>query len=191
MVNSIEASNDSINDVSEKEETNEDIPARSSDYGQYSSPSSPNESNRFTQNGAFSSANNSPSASRVSSKKEHRRTGSDPFAFKSSNLHHSRSNHSRVSGGVASSMSSVIGSTDLNHIDFKGEAITFKATTAGIIASLSHCIELMSKREEYWKAKFDKVPPAGSHRDIINSIPCFSLSNCYSFTYCIVKEALA
>ena len=27
-------------------------------------------------------------------------------------------------------------------IDFKGEAITFKATTAGILATLSHCIEV-------------------------------------------------
>lgn len=154
VVSSIEASNDSINDVSEKEE---DISVRSSNYGEYSNPSSPNDTNRFNQNNAFSSANNSPSASRLSSKKEHRRTGSDPFAFKLSNLHHSRSNHSRISGGVASSMSSGIESTDLNTIDFKGEAITFKATTAGIIASLSHCIDLMNKREEYWKAKFDKV----------------------------------
>ncbi|KAG7278325.1 hypothetical protein CRUP_029930 [Coryphaenoides rupestris] len=31
----------------------------------------------------------------------------------------------------------------INGIDFKGEAITFKATTAGILSTLSHCIELM------------------------------------------------
>uniref|UniRef100_A0A8B9FUU6 Ceramide transfer protein n=1 Tax=Amazona collaria TaxID=241587 RepID=A0A8B9FUU6_9PSIT len=36
----------------------------------------------------------------------------------------------------------------INGIDFKGEAITFKATTAGILATLSHCIELMVKCEE-------------------------------------------
>ncbi len=41
-------------------------------------------------------------------------------------------------------------------IDFKGEAITFKATTAGISATLSHCIELMNQKEEYWKKKFDR-----------------------------------
>lgn len=41
-------------------------------------------------------------------------------------------------------------------IDFKGEAITFKATTAGILATLSHCIELMNQKEEYWKKKFDR-----------------------------------
>ena len=46
---------------------------------------------------------------------------------------------------------------DINNIDFRGEAITFKATTAGILASLSNCIELMNKREEYWQKKFEKV----------------------------------
>jgi len=42
-------------------------------------------------------------------------------------------------------------------VDFKGEAFTFKATTAGIIATLSHCIDLMGQREEVWKKKIDKV----------------------------------
>ncbi|XP_064296054.1 ceramide transfer protein-like [Phalacrocorax carbo] len=45
----------------------------------------------------------------------------------------------------------------INGIDFKGEAITFKATTAGILATLSHCIELMVKREESWQKRLDKV----------------------------------
>lgn len=40
--------------------------------------------------------------------------------------------------------------------DFKGEAFTFKATTAGIIATLSHCIELMSQREEAWKKRLER-----------------------------------
>lgn len=44
----------------------------------------------------------------------------------------------------------------LNGIDFKGEAITFKATTAGILATLSHCIDLMMKREESWQRRVDK-----------------------------------
>uniref|UniRef100_G1NPW9 Uncharacterized protein n=2 Tax=Meleagris gallopavo TaxID=9103 RepID=G1NPW9_MELGA len=44
----------------------------------------------------------------------------------------------------------------INGIDFKGEAITFKATTAGILATLSHCIELMVKREESWQKRVDK-----------------------------------
>ncbi|KAM6986206.1 LOW QUALITY PROTEIN: ceramide transfer protein-like [Aplochiton taeniatus] len=44
----------------------------------------------------------------------------------------------------------------INGIDFKGEAITFKATTAGILATLSHCIDLMVKREESWQKRLDK-----------------------------------
>uniref|UniRef100_A0A672HMR8 Ceramide transporter 1 n=1 Tax=Salarias fasciatus TaxID=181472 RepID=A0A672HMR8_SALFA len=44
-------------------------------------------------------------------------------------------------------------------IDFKGEAITFKATTAGILSTLSHCIELMVKREDSWQKRLDKVRP--------------------------------
>ncbi|XP_061822255.1 ceramide transfer protein-like isoform X1 [Nerophis lumbriciformis] len=45
---------------------------------------------------------------------------------------------------------------DVNAIDFKGEAITFKATTAGILATLSHCIDLMVKREDSWQKRLDK-----------------------------------
>lgn len=45
----------------------------------------------------------------------------------------------------------------MNGIDFKGEAITFKATTAGILSTLSHCIELMMKREDSWQKRLDKV----------------------------------
>uniref|UniRef100_A0A665VTE0 Ceramide transfer protein n=1 Tax=Echeneis naucrates TaxID=173247 RepID=A0A665VTE0_ECHNA len=44
----------------------------------------------------------------------------------------------------------------INGIDFKGEAITFKATTAGILSTLSHCIELMVKREDSWQKRLDK-----------------------------------
>ncbi|KAA8592329.1 hypothetical protein FQN60_017784, partial [Etheostoma spectabile] len=44
----------------------------------------------------------------------------------------------------------------MNGIDFKGEAITFKATTAGILSTLSHCIELMVKQEDSWQKRLDK-----------------------------------
>ncbi|XP_042604222.1 ceramide transfer protein-like [Cyprinus carpio] len=44
----------------------------------------------------------------------------------------------------------------INGIDFKGEAITFKATTVGILATLSHCIDLMVKREDSWQKRLDK-----------------------------------
>uniref|UniRef100_A0A672MLD6 Ceramide transfer protein n=1 Tax=Sinocyclocheilus grahami TaxID=75366 RepID=A0A672MLD6_SINGR len=42
-------------------------------------------------------------------------------------------------------------------IDFKGEAITFKATTAGILSTLSHCIDILVKKEESWQRRLDKV----------------------------------
>lgn len=42
-------------------------------------------------------------------------------------------------------------------LDFKGEAFTFKATATGILHDLSHCIELMQQREDFWKKKLDKV----------------------------------
>ncbi|KAF8794541.1 Ceramide transfer protein like [Argiope bruennichi] len=41
-------------------------------------------------------------------------------------------------------------------VDFRGEAITFKATTSGILNTLSHCIELLSQREENWKRRLEK-----------------------------------
>nr|CAB3232709.1 collagen type IV alpha-3-binding protein-like [Phallusia mammillata] len=44
----------------------------------------------------------------------------------------------------------------LSGIDFKGEAITFKATTNGVLTTLSYCIELMNKREEVWQRRFEK-----------------------------------
>ena len=42
-------------------------------------------------------------------------------------------------------------------LEFKAEAYTFKATAAGILHELSHCIETMQQREDYWKAKVEKV----------------------------------
>uniref|UniRef100_A0A8C9ZVH5 Ceramide transfer protein n=1 Tax=Sander lucioperca TaxID=283035 RepID=A0A8C9ZVH5_SANLU len=47
----------------------------------------------------------------------------------------------------------------MNGVDFKGEAITFKATTAGILSTLSHCIELMVKQEDSWQKRLDKEGP--------------------------------
>jgi hypothetical protein len=41
----------------------------------------------------------------------------------------------------------------LHAVDFKGEAITFKATTSGILATLAYCIELMGQREDQVKKR--------------------------------------
>ena len=44
----------------------------------------------------------------------------------------------------------------IHAVDFKGEAITFKATTAGILATMSNCIEMMTQREEQWRKKLER-----------------------------------
>lgn len=44
----------------------------------------------------------------------------------------------------------------LHAVDFKGEAITFKATTTGILATISYCIELMGQREEQLKRRMER-----------------------------------
>ena len=44
----------------------------------------------------------------------------------------------------------------LQSLDFKGEAITFKATTAGLLATLQYCTELMGQREEQLKKRLEK-----------------------------------
>lgn len=44
----------------------------------------------------------------------------------------------------------------ISGIAFQGERITSKATTAAILATLSHCIRLMVKCEDSWKKKLDK-----------------------------------
>lgn len=41
-------------------------------------------------------------------------------------------------------------------IDFKGEAMTFKATTAGVLATLQHCLELLGQREDTWRRRFER-----------------------------------
>ncbi|CAF3843602.1 unnamed protein product [Rotaria magnacalcarata] len=41
-------------------------------------------------------------------------------------------------------------------IDFKGEALTFKATTDGVIHNVAFSIELMQKREDVWRKKYEK-----------------------------------
>ena len=46
---------------------------------------------------------------------------------------------------------------NLKAIDFRGEAITFKATTSGILVTLQHCIDVMNKREENLQRRLDRV----------------------------------
>lgn len=41
-------------------------------------------------------------------------------------------------------------------VDFKGEAITFKSTSEGVLATMQHCVELMSQREDAWRRRWEK-----------------------------------
>ncbi|XP_076751697.1 ceramide transfer protein [Xylocopa sonorina] len=41
-------------------------------------------------------------------------------------------------------------------VDFKGEAITFKATSEGVLATLQHCVEVMVQREDAWRRRWEK-----------------------------------
>ena len=45
-------------------------------------------------------------------------------------------------------------------IDFRAEAITFKATANGILFSLSNCIDTLSRSEENWRKRLDKEQAA-------------------------------
>ncbi|XP_061656914.1 ceramide transfer protein-like isoform X2 [Syngnathoides biaculeatus] len=64
--------------------------------------------------------------------------------------------HNHNSSGGKDKLLQYCNAKGVNGIDFKGEAITFKATTAGILATLSHCIDLMVKREDSWQRRLDK-----------------------------------
>ena len=44
----------------------------------------------------------------------------------------------------------------LSIMDFKAEAITFKATANGVLFSLATCIEIFSRSEEHWRKKLEK-----------------------------------
>lgn len=41
-------------------------------------------------------------------------------------------------------------------LPFKGESITFRATTAGVLTTLQHCLEIIAENDETWKKKVDR-----------------------------------
>lgn len=59
-----------------------------------------------------------------------------------------------------SSVTSIGSGIAVNHgahaIDFKGEAMTFKATTAGVLDTLQHCLELLGQREDTWRRRLER-----------------------------------
>lgn len=44
----------------------------------------------------------------------------------------------------------------LRPIDFRGEAITFRETTSGVVTTLQHCLDIIVQRDDTWKRKFDR-----------------------------------
>ncbi|XP_033749933.1 ceramide transfer protein-like isoform X6 [Pecten maximus] len=73
-------------------------------------------------------------------------------------LHENDADHSNVhfQGPSGKDLASILQQHGGHAVDFKGESFTFKATTAGIIATLSHCMELMAQREEAWRKRLEK-----------------------------------
>lgn len=149
--NGISTSVESIDESPEEQGSSDPSTAQSS------APSTPStqHSYRGLEARPVGPAHHSPLPSRFTPK-GHRRTGSDPFAFRPAQLSVARgfsrghAPHFTAGGGGGPP-------PDLSNVDFKGEAITFKATTAGVISTLSYCLEVMNKREEYWQKKFEKV----------------------------------
>lgn len=41
-------------------------------------------------------------------------------------------------------------------IDFRGESLTFKATTNGILARLQHCLDLLNQSEDWWRKRLER-----------------------------------
>lgn len=99
------------------------------------------------------------------SRQGHRRTGSDPFASpggqfyklgRHSLQHNFHRTHSYHNGHFTAAGSTPTSPINARH-DFRGEVATFKATSAGIISTLSYCIEAMIKKEEHWQKRLEKV----------------------------------
>lgn len=38
----------------------------------------------------------------------------------------------------------------------KGESITFRATTSGVLTTLQHCLDIIKERDESWKKRMDR-----------------------------------
>lgn len=57
-----------------------------------------------------------------------------------------------VSGGVQNL------ETDhgLRAVDFKGEAITFRETTSGVLTTLNHCLDIIMQQEDGLKKRLDR-----------------------------------
>lgn len=157
-----QAESASTNGISTSVESIDEVPEEQGMSAVAQSPSAPStpsavHAHRVLEPRPPGTAHHSPLPSRFNPHaKGHRRTGSDPFAFRQTQLAVARG-YTRGHTPHFSSGASGGAPGDFSTVDFKGEAITFKATTAGILSSLSYCIEVMNKREDHWQKKFEKV----------------------------------
>lgn len=44
----------------------------------------------------------------------------------------------------------------LKAVDFKGEAMTFKATAGAVLTTLQFCLEAVGQREDIWRRRLDR-----------------------------------
>lgn len=44
----------------------------------------------------------------------------------------------------------------LTAVDFKGEAITFRETSSGLMVALNHCLDIVTQKEDQLKKRLDK-----------------------------------
>ena len=83
--------------------------------------------------------------------KQHKRSSS----HNSSNLEYLKHASSGSLLSAANSTNNLVKSASPRSLDFKGEAITFKATTASILDALGNCLDLMQQKEENFTKKLD------------------------------------
>ncbi|XP_075216905.1 ceramide transfer protein isoform X2 [Lycorma delicatula] len=50
----------------------------------------------------------------------------------------------------------VVSEHALKAVDFKGEAMTFKATARAVLTTLQHCLEAVGQREEVWRRRLER-----------------------------------
>ncbi|KAF6216601.1 hypothetical protein GE061_000945 [Apolygus lucorum] len=54
------------------------------------------------------------------------------------------------------SIEEAVSNGSISAVDFKGEAMTFKATSGAVLASLAQCIDAVCQREEMWRRKLER-----------------------------------
>lgn len=79
---------------------------------------------------------------------------------------------------------------------FQGEAVTFRATSQGILASLNHCFDIIVQKEEYFKKKMEsEVERRRQSEDLCKWVCHFIVSVlmifCWDFTLNYISFSLS